>query len=206
MSDWLSSIKRALMGGPLDQLPAGPEGVRPGFGLGGAGVQSSDFEDQLRNADVKQAAMPDTPGGARGLGKLLTPRTGADGIPVFSAKLSGRDVGALRAGRKRGIEVNNDIYTVTRVSPEEYAKADLDPNYAPQESVFARIEAPSESHANSVLRRLREAHGDDSLQFSEDFATSHSPLDAAIDVPATVIGTEVKGQRQASRIGQRLLK
>ncbi len=45
-------------------------------------------------------------------------------------------------------------FKVMAVSQEEYAKADADETYAPQEHCAGRIEAPSESQA---LRKLANA-------------------------------------------------
>lgn len=54
-------LARALMGGPLDELPEeGP--VRPGFGLEDASIEGSDVLDQLRNAERKEGAIPVGPG------------------------------------------------------------------------------------------------------------------------------------------------
>lgn len=63
MGNPLAQLMAMLQGSPMSRLPSEPQGVRPGFGLRGAGVQPSDLMDKLRNADRKDAAMPMTPGG-----------------------------------------------------------------------------------------------------------------------------------------------
>jgi hypothetical protein len=42
----------------MDQLPRERQGVRPGFGLEDASLQSSDLPDQLRNTERKEGAIP----------------------------------------------------------------------------------------------------------------------------------------------------
>ena len=54
----------------MDQLPTERQSVRPGFGLGGSSIQGSGLDDQLRNADRKEAAMPGPKRMSKGWGEV----------------------------------------------------------------------------------------------------------------------------------------